>query len=182
MNILDRIVLCMYAIIVGLASALLAFHGYGGNLLLHLLAPLQGDMWTFASGIVMFLLSIRFLFMRGKKTERFSSFVQRTTNGDVNISYQTLESLAIRAAQSMRGLAEMKASIIQAEGGIAIKIRGLVQPDLNVPTLTEQLQEKVRTYVQDTTGIHVRSVTVSIRDIVNGQSVKRNKSERIRVE
>src|ERR1700730_8351791 len=159
MKTIDRFMLGVYALIVGIFSILIALHGYGSNLFLSLLTPLQGDPWTMIVGIVVFLLSLRFLTMRGANSENTTSFVHSTANGDIHISFQTLESLAIRSAQTIRGLTDLKADIKQVEAGVAIRIRGMVQPDLNIQEITEKLQEKVQMYVQETAGVHVTSVT-----------------------
>jgi uncharacterized alkaline shock family protein YloU len=182
MNILDRIILTIYVSIVAAVSILLAVHGYGSNLLLSILTPLQGNIWTLAAAVAFFLLSLRFLLMRGKTVDRDRSFVQRTTNGEIHISHDTLESLAIRAAYTIRGLQDVQARIIDVEGGVKIKIRAYIQPDLKLPDITVQLQDKVQTYVQETSGIQVHAVSIYIRDVVNGQSLKRSKTNRVRVE
>jgi uncharacterized alkaline shock family protein YloU len=182
MNVLDRVLLAIYAIVVGVASLLVVIHGYGANLLLQILKPLKGDLWTMAAAIAVFLLSLRFLLLRGKGLNHEPTFVHRTANGEIHISYQTLESLAIRAAQTVRGIQDIQARIVEGQNGIKIKIRAMIQPDLKMPDLSEQLQETVLRYVQDTSGIQVQAVSVLIRDIVNGQSWKRSKTNRVRVE
>lgn len=122
---------------------------------------------------VLFLLSIRFLFLslqRGR--ERSGSIDQRTEFGDIRISLETVENLALKASGRVRGAKDIRARVRVDESGLDIQLRSVIDGESSIPQLTEEMQRAVKEHVEDITGIPVAAVTVYVANVVPSQSFK----------
>ncbi len=121
----------------------------------------------------LFLLSIRFLFVSLRRSrERSGSIDQRTEYGDIRISLETVENLALKAANRVRGVKDLRARVRVDDSGLDIQLRSVVDGESSIQQLTEEMQRGVKEHVEDITGIPVASVTVYVANVVQSQSFK----------
>lgn len=122
---------------------------------------------TAAWSIIFLLLSIFFMFYRTKAREQQTQTIQhKMENGDVQISYETIEQLATRAALKIRGVHDLKTRVRANDAGVArIAVRVQVEPDTDIPKVTKELQDSVKLYVETTTGVSVDSVSVYVTEL-----------------
>jgi uncharacterized alkaline shock family protein YloU len=119
------------------------------------------------------LLSIRFLFVSLRRSrERTGSIDQRTEFGDIRISLETVENLALKAANRVRGVKDLRARVRVDDSGLDIQLRSVVDGESSIQQLTEEMQRGVKEHVEDITGIPVASVTVYVANVVQSQSFK----------
>lgn len=123
--------------------------------------------------VLMFLVSLRFLYVllrtgRGQPP----SIDQRTDFGDIRISLDTVEHLALRAAGRRRGLADLKARVSVDEAGLHIALRTMVDGDSPIPETTEEVQRLVKQHVEEVTGIPVASVSVYVANVLPAQTFR----------
>ncbi|HZG77504.1 MAG TPA: alkaline shock response membrane anchor protein AmaP [Paenibacillus sp.] len=122
---------------------------------------------------VLFLLSIRFLFVSLRRSrERSGSIDQRTEFGDIRISLETVENLALKAANRVRGVKDLRARVRVDDSGLDIQLRSVVDGESSIQQLTEEMQRGVKEHVEDITGIPVATVTVYVANVVQSQSFK----------
>ncbi|PKM85958.1 MAG: hypothetical protein CVU87_13660 [Firmicutes bacterium HGW-Firmicutes-12] len=107
------------------------------------------------TGIILFLLSFAL----------FIGVVHETPLGSIKITLAALDNLVIKAARSVQGIREVKAYIKAQQNYVSIQLTVQVQPDLNIPQMTEELQKKVKEYLTKTTGINVHDVRVIVNRI-----------------
>lgn len=173
-KILDRLLLFIYSLCIGVLSVAailfltdaIPFNSgdYEGNT--YLTAAI-------AVAAVLFLISIRFLYISLRRDRgTLPSIDQRTEFGDIQISVETIENLAYKAAARIRGVREIKTRIRVSEAGLEIHIRALVDGETAIPPLTEEMQKQVHDYVQEITGIPVAYVSVYIANLVHSPAVK----------
>lgn len=173
-KILDRLLLLIYSLSIGSLSVI-------AILLLTEAIPLQLDegverpVWI--AGIViaavLFLLSLRFFYISIRRDRSsLSSIDQRTEYGDIQISTETIENLAYKAASRVRGIREVKTRIRITESGLDIVVRAMVDGDTPIPTLTEEVQKQVHDHVEEITGIPVSYVSVYIANLVQSPVIK----------
>lgn len=112
------------------------------------------------------LISIRLLYvsLRRAKTA-VPSIDQRTEFGDIRISIETVENLALKAAGRSRGVRDLRARVQISQSGLEVIIRSVVDGDQSIPVLTEEMQSNVKQYVEEITGIPVASVSVYVANI-----------------
>ncbi|MCI3920185.1 alkaline shock response membrane anchor protein AmaP [Paenibacillus sp. TRM 82003] len=122
---------------------------------------------------VLFLLSLRFLFLSLRRSrERSGSIDQRTEFGDIRISLETVENLSLKAAGRIRGAKDVRARVRVDESGLDIQLRSVIDGESSIPHLTEEMQRAVKEHVEEITGIPVASVTVYVANVVQSQSFK----------
>ncbi len=170
MGFLDRILLVLYSLAVAGVALLTVSHVFRFPLLdrLYVEYPYQ----VLVAAVILFLLSLRFIFIRSGDSGELQAIVSKTEHGEVRISVQTLESLAERAARLVRGVNDLKTKVRPSEVGIRVAVRISVDPDLNIPQLTSTVQEKITDYVESTTGLTVQEVIVHVSDIAKPQAGK----------
>jgi uncharacterized alkaline shock family protein YloU len=122
---------------------------------------------------VLFLLSVRFLFVSLRRSrERSGSIDQRTEYGDIRISLETVENLSLKAASRVRGVKDLRAKVRVDESGLDIQIRSVIDGESSIPHLTEEIQRGVKEHVEEITGIPVASVTVYVANVIPSQTFK----------
>ncbi|BCJ85919.1 alkaline shock response membrane anchor protein AmaP [Effusibacillus dendaii] len=171
MNAFDRLLLFLYSLATAILSVMLGAHIFGFGWLNGLLDFYPYELLV---GIVLLLaVSLRFLFLRSGKTREQQAISHKTELGDVRISFQTIESLTERAVRLVKGINDLKTKVRLSESGIRIAIRVTVDPDLEIPQLTSTVQQKVKDYVESTTGVTVENVVVYVSDVVKSQAGKK---------
>lgn len=122
---------------------------------------------------VLLLLSIRFLYVSLRRSrERVGSIDQRTEFGDIRISLETVENLALKAANRHRGVKDLRARVRVDDSGLDIQLRSVVDGETSIQMLTEDIQRSVKEYVEEITGIPVAMVTVYVANVVQSQTFK----------
>jgi uncharacterized alkaline shock family protein YloU len=85
--------------------------------------------------------------------------------GQVNVSLQAIESLVEKIVSQFNGVREVKPSIVTVPQGIGIKVRVAVTPDVNLPQLSEEIQNRVKSRVLEVTGITVNTIKIMVENI-----------------
>lgn len=164
MKIVPRILLWLYAL--GIAAvSVLGLLDYAG---LYRVPKLELNDQAAVIAVIAILFSLFFLFARtGQRPAREPQTVtQRMENGEVKISYETIEQLVGRAASTIRGVQNHNTRVrITETGQLKILIRYSIEADLDIPKTTADLQAAVKTYILNTTGIPVESVTVYVTEL-----------------
>ena len=117
---------------------------------------------------IFFALSLTFL-LSGFRSDKDKKAVSKHTNiGEIKISLDTIENIALGASRKLNGVKEAKANLFKREDGVAIVVRTVVLPDINIPLLSEDIQVKVKKAIEDSTGIKVSDVRVVVENIYSG--------------
>lgn len=173
-KIVDKLLLFMYSLVIGLLSVMTILDVTGlvpGPL--HLSLPLWLQTTVISTASVIFLLSARFFYVSIRREKvSLSSIDQHTEIGDIKISIETIENVALKAASRIRGVKDLKACIRTDELGLVITIRTVVDGETAIPSITKDVQHQVRNYVQEITGIPVSHVSVYVVNIVQTQTFK----------
>jgi uncharacterized alkaline shock family protein YloU len=183
MKILDRLLLFLYSLVVGIVSAVLLFislrflaYGAQDRYLLQIYNDPR-DPWLLIALISVFalflLISIRFLYITVRRgRSRVPSIDQKTDFGDIRISLDTVENLALKSTSRFRGVKDIKARVNVSDSGLEIVIRAVVDGESPIPQLTEDVQRSVKEHVEEITGIPVADVSVFIANIIQSNSFK----------
>jgi uncharacterized alkaline shock family protein YloU len=177
LNLIPRLVLWLYALMVAIVSTavLLIYAGF------YRISPydLRDDNVGLLAGLFL-IFSIFFLFYRTKKGQvrELQTITHRLDNGDLKISYETLEQLVQRAAVRVRGVQNLQTRVHHSEGGgLKIKVRFSIEADLDIPKTTNELQAEVKTYIENTAGIPVEDVTVYVTELAAPKEVVKKRVE-----
>ncbi len=182
MNILFRVLLAIYAFCLALVSAITIcitirpelFNSIADYLSENVFA--QGTIGmriaVFTIGLIFFALSLVFL-LSGVKSNKDKKAVSKHTNiGEIRISLNSIENIAINASKKAGGVRETKTSVKKAEDGVDIEVRIVVMPDLSIPAISEDVQGRVKKAVEEASGIVVKQVKVIVDSIYSGVTYK----------
>jgi uncharacterized alkaline shock family protein YloU len=117
------------------------------------------------TGIILFLLSLSLFIGVFRPKPVKNTVVHETPLGSIKITMAALENLVIKAARSVQGIRDVKTHIKTQHDNVSIQLNVQVQPDLSIPQVTEELQNKVKEYLTKTTGINVNDVRVIVNRI-----------------
>lgn len=120
-----------------------------------------------SSGVILLAIGVRLLYISIRSSQDSSSSIdQRNEWGDIRISIETVENLALKSANRIRGVKDLRTRVRVGDAGIEVMIRTLVDGESSIPGLTEEMQEAVKHHVEGITGIPVASVSVFVANIV----------------
>lgn len=107
-----------------------------------------------------FLLGMTFRMRREEKT-----IISQTQFGEIRIAVSAVESLAFRAAKKVKGVKDVHVGVRADSADLDIFIEISVNPDLNIPQISEEIKAKVDEYVFETIGIRVNTVKVLVTKV-----------------
>lgn len=109
------------------------------------------------------------LFWKGLVVERNKkqAVVQDGELGDVRVSLPAIESLAEKVTASLQGVRDVRARVVPSPKGINIHMNISVAPEINVPTLSRDIQQQVRDSVLNVVGIGIQEVRVAVESFVS---------------
>jgi uncharacterized alkaline shock family protein YloU len=173
-KVLDRLLLFLYTLIIGIATVVFLVASFGwlphesAQQFVHHLY-FEGSTAYPAIAIALFVLvaTCRFFYVAVRRGRGLPpSIDQRTDYGDIRISMDTVENLALKAAGRIRGVKDLKARVSVNDAGLDIVIRALVDGESSIPDLSEEMQRSVKQHIEDITGIPVAGVSVFVANVM----------------
>jgi uncharacterized alkaline shock family protein YloU len=173
MKLSDRILLTLYVLVVMILSIGLLFIGLSIPPLyavVNIVSRLQYG-WPFALitlGIALIMLGISFrLLFAGRSRRKPASTILKTTDlGVIRVSVNTLDTLTQKAVRSFQEVKEVKSVILpEPDNGVKVQLKVTILPDVRMPELTQNIQAKVKEYVEELSGINVKEVQVYIDNL-----------------
>ncbi|MFS1512221.1 alkaline shock response membrane anchor protein AmaP [Chengkuizengella sp. SCS-71B] len=173
MKIFDRLLLFLYSIFVTVVSLFVVIQMLQtGDINLPYLNDVQEIIFYVIVAVVV-LISIRFIYITLRSNSATKpSIDQRNDYGDIKISMETIEQVALKAAARVKGTKDTKAKITASQSGIEVKIKTYVDGETAIPKLTEEIQQNVNDYIEDVTGIPVSNVSVLVVNIFQSNTFK----------
>lgn len=167
MSILDRILLVIFTLSSVCAAVVVLLFGAGvlGTWPTTVLANGQTyPLYTILAAVVFGLLALRFLFYRWSRPQE-DYVMLPGEHGFVRISFETVRQLSNRTGKSVRGVQEFDTRVRNGQAGVMLAIRVRVLPDIDLTQMSSQIQESVKSYIEQTAGVTVERVTVNIVEL-----------------
>ncbi len=172
MRLPERALLLLYALCFTVISFLFLL------LSLNFLMPLQiiqnivldatGRIITGLVSAAFFLVGIRLIFFSPNRRKEKQTLIEESALGKVQVSLLAVENLVKRLVREMKGIRDVKAVVRNKDDkGIDIKIRLVVSPEVNVPSICGAIQKSTKEYVLDIVGVEVSNVTVIVENITS---------------
>ncbi|NIK77466.1 putative alkaline shock family protein YloU [Paenibacillus castaneae] len=179
-KVVDKLLLFLYSIVILCLSVCMLSIGFGWinksmmDDVVRELYRLDSIQITFAVvGVILFIISLRFFIVSLQRGSASApSIDQRTDFGDIRISLETIENLALKAASRQRGVKDLRVRIRATDAGLEIVIRAVVDGESSIPVLTEEIQRAVKEHVEDIAGIPVTNVAVYVANIIQTGAFK----------
>ncbi|MFC4302644.1 alkaline shock response membrane anchor protein AmaP [Cohnella boryungensis] len=185
-KVLDRLLLFLYSLAIAAASIVAivaASGGFSEKWLMEVVADFTGDVRAvqasvIGAAIVLLLISLRLFVVSIRRDGNSSpSINQRTEHGDIRISVETVENLALKAASRTRGVKDLRARVRVSEAGLGILIRAFVEGEGSIPAMSEEMQRTVSQQVEEATGIPVAEVSVFIANVTQAPTTFKSRVE-----
>ena len=178
MNIFFRILLAIYAFCLAVVSALAMYITIRPKEFAGISNYLEENVFTegatgyriavFVIALIFFAMSLIFL-LSGVKSNKDKKAVSKHTNiGEIRISLNSIENIAINASKKAGGVRESRTLVKKAEDGVEVEVRIIAMPDLSIPAISEDVQTRVKKAVEDASGITVKQVKVIVDSIYSG--------------
>jgi len=182
MNIFFRVLLAVYAFCLAVLSVFVMYIAFIPKAFTDITGlvtrAISSDIGTtlrviiFIIGLIFFAMSITFL-LSGVRSNKDKKAVSKQTNiGEIRISLNSIENVAINASKRSNGVKESKTLVRKADDGVEIEVRIVVMPDLSIPVISEEVQNRVKKSVEEASGIAVRNVKVIVDSIYTGITYK----------
>lgn len=160
MTVLDRIFLGICAAVLAIFAGLSIATIFGSSFVLDLL---QSPNFFFDGAILTLILVLLavYLVILISRIEQKKFIVYPRELGEVRISAECVESLIVEAAQQVNGTQEVSALFTDVvDPKVTLKV--VAYPDHNLAEFSEGLQETVKAYVEQTVGIVIQEIEVSV--------------------
>ena len=175
MNLFDRIVLAIYALFFTAVSVILilfsarvvSFQYFSTSLSL-----LYGRWETGFVGLILLLVSLRFLLYGLKSKQLPETTVRDGELGKICITLNAIESLVQKVIRDIENVKDSKIKIKKQENGVSIVLKLTVNYDVVIPEITSELQKTIKDYIETTAGILVKDVCISIDNVSNQSKQK----------
>ncbi|TYQ13371.1 UNVERIFIED_CONTAM: putative alkaline shock family protein YloU [Acetivibrio alkalicellulosi] len=176
MNIIFRTLLAFYAFCLTVISLILMivtlnvdiFNKTSTYLVDNILENPSSTILLFIVELIFFGLSLMFL-LSGVKSDKNKKAISKFNNtGEIKISLNTIENIALATARKLNGVRDTKAHVRKMGDNVSVHIKTIVMPDVNIPALLEDVQRKVKKSIEETSGIMVNDIKVSVDNIYTG--------------
>jgi uncharacterized alkaline shock family protein YloU len=183
-RMLDRVLLVLYTILIiflSLGLVCIALNIIPLYSVVNMISRIKYG-WPFALillgiALAMILVSFRLLLSGFRSSDRkpLSTILNTTELGIIRISINTLDTLTQKAVHKFQEVKEGKSVILPVEdGGIKIQLKITILPDVPMPELSQNIQSKVKEYVEEMSGITVKEVQIYIDNL---STAKQNRVE-----
>jgi len=184
-KIIDRLLLFLYSLTLIVVTCVLlasAFDWISLDRTIEFITDVYTDTHTAIAFIsvcvVLLLISIRFFYLSIRTGQaQVPSVNVRNEWGEVRISMETVENLALKAASRSRGVKDLKARVQINPAGLEIQIRTIVDGETSIPALTEEMQSNVKGHIHEITGIPVAEVSVFIANVAHASPAFKSRVE-----
>lgn len=170
MNPFDRGLAVLFSL-VGMLAALLAAAMLAGwewpGSILGTLAGMPGFRETAYALLAFYLLAGIRLAWQGMVPEKKHAVVLDGSLGKVRVALAAIESLVEKVALEQRGIKEARSGVGSSARGIGIRIKVSAAPDVNIPAVSQAMQQAVREKVLEVTGIEVHNIKVSVEKLAS---------------
>ena len=115
--------------------------------------------------VVLCVIQLCIIFHRGKRADRGFITMDSSDAGRVRIAVTAIEQMVRQSVTSIDGINEMKIDIESMDDAIGINIAATLQNGCHVPTVTMNMQQAIRRFVEVNCGVAVRSVSININGV-----------------
>jgi len=175
LNISFRILLTVYAVCLTLIALIVMIIALWPSVLVtivdYIFYVVDIPYANFIIFVVAFLflsISLIFLFSGIRKYKEKKAISRSTNIGEIKISLETIENIALAVTRKIAGIKDIKTDTSKTDEGVTIELKVVLLPDVNIPSLSEEIQKRVKQSVESTAGIIVSNVSVAIDSVYTG--------------
>ena len=110
----------------------------------------------------------------GSEEDSRSGLAIKNESGTVFLNRDTFETMIISVARNYPELVNPKVDVNISEEGVKANVYAMILPDTVVPTLTEKLQENIKSTVKKQTTIEIKEANIKIKGVYIEPQKKQN--------
>ena len=167
MNLLYRLVIFLMAVLFMFASILLLFYGFGWatyDFLPNLLTQLH-QQWQFGILFSLFFIAAVWVIYPFISNEKKVTPISKSEIGSVDITLDALDTLVNNIALEQEGVMTISNRLKTRNEGLIINLKTQIFPSKDIPAITSSLQNLVKTYIEDITGVTVCEIKVLVETV-----------------
>ena len=127
--------------------------------------------------VILLIAQLCLVFKRKKKVERGFIVMDTSDSGRVRIAVSAIEQMVRRSVTNIDGITDMKIKIESDDDAINIRVNASLINGGHVPTVTMNMQQAIRQFVEMNCGVAVRSVPLVIRSVTEPTNRKVRKQK-----
>lgn len=144
------------------------------SLLGYLQINLNSRVITGLAGFLLVIISVSFAQIILGKMEKEKTIAFNTPTGQVTIALAAVEDLIRRLTQNFSEIKELRPNVVASKRGVEVDLRVVLFSEVNIPELTNHLQDLIKTKIQEMLGIEEQiTVKVHIAKIISYGEKKR---------
>mgnify|MGYP001618469598 FL=1 len=156
---------------------------YINDLLIYTQTSLSVRLIIGLSGLLLILISFSFAQLILGRLQREKTIAFSNPTGQVTISLSAVEDLIKRVTSGIYEIKEIKPNVIAGKKGIEVDVRLVLKSEANIPDLTSQLQDLIKSKIQEILGIEEQIIVkIHVAKIVSFEERERRKKELVRDE
>lgn len=159
----DRIILILLGLLLLAGGAFLLYSQivWGQELQLGTIVSFSG-IPGLVSGMLIALLGLYLLTVAFRREGKTGFVLQKTENGNMNISVKALEALVRKCTDHHQELQVERLHLTDTRDGLMIHLRVAMSAGLNIPLVISTLQKQIKQYVTACSGVDVKAVQVQV--------------------
>ncbi|MHB1505657.1 MAG: alkaline shock response membrane anchor protein AmaP [Sulfobacillus sp.] len=179
-SIIDRVILVLYTITLGLVSVAMILMGFGWlnplRFLDRLTLAVSGRLTVAVIGAILLLISVRLASVAFAGGWRRRHIVHQLPMGRVRVSMPAVEGLVKRLVKAHGGVHEAHVAVRMGSKGLLVAVRTTVGPEVEIATLSDELQQAIRSQVNQVVGVGVERVSIDVDHITPAARTPRETS------
>ena len=121
----------------------------------------QEILWVLMA--VYIIMGLRIIWASVKPQHRIrQALVHEGGMGQVRVSLDAIEALAEKTTSAVPGVKEVKAKVVSSPKGVALHLKLISAPDVNIPEMSENIQHDVKESILNVVGLAVLEVLVAV--------------------
>ncbi|ADQ14826.1 alkaline shock response membrane anchor protein AmaP [Halanaerobium hydrogeniformans] len=178
MKIIKNIFSFIIALLVIILTLTLSVYSFGlisVDLLPDLIRASHNNLQAAISFLVIFVMALFIIYpfftdKKIKQTKLLSS-----ESGDISITIAALSNLIKDRVNERKKLEDISIKLDESDAGLTIILSGRLTVPGDLPSISENIQRDLKEYIEQTTGIKVAKVQISINDVKKDKNLA-NKS------
>lgn len=169
MGLFDRIVLAVYTTSLGVLAIIFILMSFGWHTPLGFvgtsLKDPQGRLLVSLIASFYLVISLRLVYYAFRRKYAGQTVVHETSLGEIRVSLDAVENFVRKVARQVQGVRDVRAHVHLSPGGLRTFVRITVSPDISIPSLSNEVQTSIKTYVRNVVGVEVAEVSVYVENI-----------------
>lgn len=115
-----------------------------------------------AAAVVVALFGLSVGLSRKKTPE--SIIVDSNLSGQVSITVPAIEVIIMKAVKKVEGIKDIRPVVSSKPDGLMVYLHMMINPDRNVPQMSESIQSIVKEYIENIAGLQVAEIKILVDD------------------